>query len=80
MVVDLVLLNVIDFDMILGMDCLTRHYATLDYREEVVMFRLPNDEEFRFRGDRNSMPQNLISAFTARKNAQKRLSRLLGCG
>ena len=53
---DLVLLNVIDFDMILGMDCLTRHYATLDYREEVVMFRLPNDEEFRFRGDKSSMP------------------------
>ena len=30
---DLVLLDVIDFDVILGMDWLARHYATLDCRE-----------------------------------------------
>ena len=46
LVADLVLLNVIDFDMILGMDCLTRHYATLDCREKVVIFKIPNDDEF----------------------------------
>ena len=43
---DLVLLDVIDFDVILGMDWLVQHYASLDYREEVVTFRIPNDEEF----------------------------------
>ena len=32
-----------------------------------MIFRIPNDEEFRFRGDKSSMPQNLISAITARK-------------
>ena len=44
----LVLLDVIDFDVILGMDWLARHYATLDCREKVVIFRIPNDEEFKF--------------------------------
>ena len=49
---DLVLLDVIDFDVILGMDWLVKHYASLDCREKVVIFRIPNDGEFRFRGDK----------------------------
>ena len=53
---DLVLLDVIEFDVILGMDWLARHYASLDCREKVVIFRIPNDDEFRFRGDKASMP------------------------
>ena len=64
---DLVLLDVIDFDVILGMDWLARHYALLDCREKVVIFKIPNDDEFHFKGDKASMPQNLISAITARK-------------
>ena len=38
---DLVLLDVIDFDVILGMDWLARHYASLDCREKVVIFQNP---------------------------------------
>ena len=53
--------------MILGMDWLAQHYASLDCREKVVIFRIPNDEEFRFRGDKSSMPHNLIFAITAKK-------------
>ena len=49
------------------MDWLDQHYASLDYREKVVIFRIPNDEEFRFRGDKSSMPHNLIFAITAKK-------------
>ena len=41
----LVPFDVIDFEVILGMDQLTRYYATLDCREKAVIFRLPNDEE-----------------------------------
>ena len=48
LVADLVPFDVINFEVILGMDQLTRYYATLDYREKAVIFRLPNDEEFRF--------------------------------
>ena len=43
---DFVLLDVINFNMILGMDWLAQHYASLDYREKVVIFRIPNDDEF----------------------------------
>ena len=43
---DLVLLDVIDFDMILRMDWLAQYYATLDCREKEVIFRIPNDVEF----------------------------------
>ena len=53
--------------MILGMDWLAQYYASLDCCEKVVIFRIPNDYEFRFRGDKDSMPQNLISAIIARK-------------
>ena len=64
---DLVLLDVLDFDVILGMDWLAQHYASLDCREKVVIFKIPNDDEFHFRGNKASMPQNLISAITASK-------------
>ena len=36
--VDLVLLDVVNFNVILGMDWLSHHYATLDYRSKVVIF------------------------------------------
>ena len=35
---DLILLDIIDFDVILGMDWLAQHYASLDCREKVVIF------------------------------------------
>ena len=37
---DLVLL-----DVVLGIDWLTRHLATLDCRKKVVIFRIPNDKK-----------------------------------
>ena len=46
LVADLVPFDVIYFEVILGMDQLTRYYAMLDYRVEAVIVRLPNDEEF----------------------------------
>ena len=36
---DLVLLDVIGFDVILGMDWLAQYYATVDYRAKEVIFR-----------------------------------------
>ena len=39
--------------VILGMDWLAQHYASLDCREKVVIFRIPNDKEFRFQGDKS---------------------------
>ena len=46
LVADLVPFVMIAFEVILGMDQLTRHLATLDCREEVMIFRISNDEEY----------------------------------
>ena len=70
---DFVLLDVIDFNVILGMDGLAQHYASLDCREKVVIFNFPNDDKFWFRGDESSIPQNLIFAIIARKMLRRRI-------
>src|SRR5262249_17779533 len=38
---NLIVLHVMDFDVILGMDWLARHYATIDCRAKKVIFRIP---------------------------------------
>ena len=43
---DLVILDVIGFDVILGMDWLDQYYASVDYREKEVIFRIPGENEF----------------------------------
>ena len=53
--------------MILGMDWLAQYYATVDCHAKEVIFKIPDENEFRVRGDKILIPQNLISAITARK-------------
>ena len=65
------LLDVIDFDIILGIDWLSQHYATFDCHSKVVIFKIPGEKEFKFFGDRSFAPQNLIFAITARKMLKK---------
>ena len=77
---DLVLLDVMDFDVILGIDWLSQHYATLDCRSKAVIFRIPVEGEFKFFSDRSFAPQNLISAITTRKMLKKGVLRILGFG
>ena len=48
--------GVLDFNMVVGMDWLAKYYAIVDCREKEVIFRIPDDEEFRFRGNKSSMP------------------------
>ena len=43
---EFVLLDVINYDEILGIDWLTQHYASLDCYEKVVISNFPNDDEF----------------------------------
>ena len=68
---DFVLLDVMDFDVILGIDWLSQHYATVICQRKEVIFRISNVEEFKFVGDKSSVPQNLIYAITARKMLRK---------
>ena len=43
---DLVLLDVIGFDVILGMDWLAQYYATVDCRVKEVIFRILDENKF----------------------------------
>ena len=68
---DLIMLGIHDFDIILGMDWLSRHRATLDcYKKEV---RLVRQEETGviFRGIRREITPSLINAMTTSKMLRK---------
>ena len=64
---DLVVLDLTDFDVILGMDWLSTYGATLDCRDKVVSLRDQDGSECVFRGDRRGTPRGLISALQARR-------------
>ena len=62
---DLVALDMRDFDVVLGMDWLSRHKATLDcYKKEVKLHR-PGKLEVKFRGMRRELSSNMIFAMAA---------------
>lgn len=49
---DLILLEMIRFDIIIGMDRLSRFKARVDCHKKKVIFEKPNDEKIKFNGDR----------------------------
>ena len=62
---DLVALDMRDFDVVLGMDWLSSHRATLDcYKKEVKLHR-PGKLEVKFRGIRRELSSSMISAMAA---------------
>ena len=68
---DLVALDRRDFDVVLGMDWLSHHRATLDcYKKEVKLSR-PGKLEVKFRGLRRELSSCMISAMTAQKMLRK---------
>ena len=68
---DLVALDMRDFDVVLGMDWLSRHRATLDcYKNEVKLNR-PGKVEVKFRGLRRELSSCMISAMTAQRMLRK---------
>ena len=68
---DLVLLEMLGFDSILGMDWLARHHATLDCRGKRVVFNLPDVPGLVFQGDRSTPRLNLISCLRAQRVIRK---------
>ena len=63
----LIVLNMTDFDVILGMDWLAENHAIINCRAREVIFRRPNEESFKFKGvDSRSIPR-IISTLKARK-------------
>ena len=68
---DLIVLSIYDFDIVLGMDWLSRHRATLDcYKKEVRLVR-PEEPGVIFRGIRREIALSLINAMTASKMLRK---------
>ena len=67
----LIVLGIHDFDIILGMDWLFKHRATLDcYKKEVRLVR-PEEPGVIFRGIRKEIAPSLINAMTASKMLRK---------
>ena len=68
---DLIALDMRDFDVVLGMDWLSRHRATLDcYKKEVKLHR-PGKLEVKFRGLRRELSSSMISTMAAQRMLHK---------
>ena len=68
---DLVALDMRDFDVVLGMDWLSHHRATLDcYKKEVKLHR-PGILEVKCRGMHRELSSNMISAMAAQRILRK---------
>ena len=68
---DLIVLGIHDFDIVLGMDWLSKHRATLDcYKKEVRLVR-PEEPGVIFWGIKKEIVPSLINAMTASKMLQK---------
>ncbi|VVA39240.1 PREDICTED: retrotransposon, partial [Prunus dulcis] len=68
---DLIPLDLVDLDIILGMDWLEKHHASVDCFRKEVTLRSPEQPEVTFRGERRVLPTCLISAITAKKLLKK---------
>ena len=58
-------LDMMDFDVVLGMDWLSRHRATLDCYKKEVKLHSPRKFELKFRGIRKELFSSMISAMAA---------------
>ena len=68
---DLIELSFREFDVILGMDWLSRHQVVVDCRMKRVTLRTPSGEEVTFISERSNHLSNVISAATARTMVRK---------
>ena len=64
---DLVILDMIDYNVILGMDFLSKYEVTIDCKTKTVSFKPPGEEMFVFLGDRCGSQKVFISAMKAKK-------------
>ena len=69
---DFIELSFKEFDVILGMDWLSRHQVMVDCRMKSVTLRTPNEDEIIFISERSNHLSNVISVATARTMVRKR--------
>ena len=70
---DLITLPFREFDLILGMDWLTKHQAIVDYGQKIVVLRCSYQSEVIIQSIRSSVMSNVISAMQARRFIRKRI-------
>ena len=68
---DLIELSLREFDVILGMNWLSRHQVVFDCGMKRVTLRAPSGEEVSFIGERSSYLSNVISTAIARTMVRK---------
>ena len=64
-------LSMVDFNIILGMDWLQKFYATIDYRNRVVRFKLLNELELKWEGSGSNPTRQIDSNIKANKMLSK---------
>ena len=68
---DLITLPFREFDLILGMDWLTKHRAIVDCGQKTVMLRCSDQSEVIVQGIKSSVMSNVISSMQARRLMRK---------
>ena len=68
---DVIVLDIHDFDIILGMDWLAKHRATVDCYMKEVQFSQPGEPKVIFCGERKILSTSLISVTQANKMLRK---------
>ena len=63
---DLIELSFKEFDVILGMNWLSRHQVVVDCRMKQLTLRTPSGEEVTFIGERSNHHSNVITTVTVR--------------
>ena len=63
--VDLIILEMHDYDVILGIDWLSKHYGKIDCKKNEVTFRPPQKKSFAFKGECKEKKMSIISALKA---------------
>ena len=71
LIVDLMPLTIHDFDLIMGMNWLALYPASIDCFKKEVIFRMPNESQFKIQCEWEIVPTYLISVVKARKLLQK---------
>ena len=74
---DLIELDVLDFDVVLGMDWLSKNYASIDCHDKCVRFKSKDSIEFVFQGERSEVLTRLILVMKARKFLDKECQEFL---
>ena len=65
--VNLIVLDMVDYEVILGMDWLSKYHASIDCMKKIVTFQPPEEEEFLFIGTTKKLRTPIISAMKAKR-------------